>query len=491
MNPDSVALYREFIEHASEVFYAVNIGENPLKSEVRFVSHQAEALTGHPAKAFTSQPDLWASLIHPADMDAIALATKEIVESGQPRTREYRIRHHPSGLYRWVEDRVVPIVDANGRVEGYHGVARDITDRRSQQHLAQTLASLGRSMRESESREDMIYRLLDALLTMVEANGAAFATYDTAANDVHFELGCGVLEDWTARRVKAVDAVSADVIKQGEPWISNDVDEDPRLAASRRGLPAEAKAYASIPMRHADGRVIGALAVSRSTSFADRDVQALMAVGEMAAVVLQRQILHAQLLQNTAILEETLEQTIEGWARALDMRDRSTGGHTSRVTELTLRLAQRLDVALEQMPHIRRGAMLHDIGKMVIPDSILRKPGPLTDEERTVMRRHVEHAYDILWPIEFLRPALEIPAFHHERWDGGGYPRGLKGEEIPLPARIFAVADVYDAITSDRPYAAAESRDAALAFISAHSGSHFDGRVVEALLTLSAAPLTG
>jgi hypothetical protein len=345
-------------------------------------------------------------------------------------------------------------------------------------------------MRESGSREDMIYLLLDTVLTLVEANGAAFATYDVARDAVHFELGCGVLASWTAKDVKATDTLSAEVIMLGEPWISDDVDGDPRLAKCRRGLPAETKAYASIPMQHTDGRVMGALAVSRVTPFVDRDIQALRAVGEMAAVVIQRQLLHAQLVQTTAILEETLEQTIEGWARALDMRDRSTGGHTSRVTDLTLRLAQRLGVTSDQLPHIRRGAMLHDIGKMVIPDSILRKPGPLTDEERVVMRRHVEHAYDMLWPIEFLRPALVIPAFHHERWDGGGYPRGLKGEEIPLPARIFAVADVYDAITSDRPYASAESQDAALAFISANSGSQFDGRVVEALLRLTAAPST-
>jgi len=187
-------------------------------------------------------------------------------------------------------------------------------------------------------------------------------------------------------------------------------------------------------------------------------------------------------------LELTLayDATIEGWARALDLRDRETEDHTRRVTETTLRLARMLGVPAEEMVHVRRGAVLHDIGKMGVPDAILLKPGPLSEEEWAVMRRHPQLAYELLWPIPFLRPALDIPYAHHERWDGSGYPRGLKGEAIPLAARIFAVVDVFDALTSPRPYRPAWSREQALAYIREQAGRQFDPRVVEAFLSAQA-----
>jgi PAS domain S-box-containing protein len=190
-------------------------------------------------------------------------------------------------------------------------------------------------------------------------------------------------------------------------------------------------------------------------------------------------------LETAAILEDTLERTIEAWARTVELRDRITEGHTQRVTEMTVRIASRLDVPEEELMHIRRGSMLHDVGKLLVPDAILQKPGPLTAEERAVMKRHAEYAYEILGPIDALRPALDIPTYHHERWDGSGYPRGLAGSTIPLSARIFAVADAYDAITSERPYERAASASEALDYIAARSGTEFDPQVVEAMLALA------
>ena len=146
------------------------------------------------------------------------------------------------------------------------------------------------------------------------------------------------------------------------------------------------------------------------------------------------------------------DATIEGWSRALDLRDRETEGHTERVVDLTLRLARAMGMADTELVHIRRGALLHDIGKMGVPDSILLKPGALTDEEWVTMHRHPLLAYNLLNAISYLRPAIDIPYCHHEKWDGSGYPRGLRGEQIPLPARLFAIVDVWDALRSDRPY---------------------------------------
>jgi putative nucleotidyltransferase with HDIG domain len=176
------------------------------------------------------------------------------------------------------------------------------------------------------------------------------------------------------------------------------------------------------------------------------------------------------------------EATIEGWVRALDLRDRETEGHTRRVTELTLRLARAMGISDEQLVHIRRGALLHDIGKMGVPDAILFKPGKLTEEELKLMQRHPVLGYQLLSTIPFLQPALDIVYCHHERWDGSGYPRGLKGEEIPLSARIFAVVDVWDALVSERVFRRSSSKDEAIAYIKEIAGVKLDPQVVEAFL---------
>ncbi|MDP2662145.1 MAG: HD-GYP domain-containing protein, partial [Dehalococcoidia bacterium] len=168
--------------------------------------------------------------------------------------------------------------------------------------------------------------------------------------------------------------------------------------------------------------------------------------------------------------------------RALDLRDKETEGHSQRVTEMTVDLARAMGTPEAELAHVRRGALLHDIGKMGVPDSILFKPGSLTEDEWVQMRKHPTYAYDLLYPIAYLRQALDIPYCHHEKWDGTGYPRGLKGEQIPLAARIFAALDVWDALTSERPYRPAWEPERALELVRSTSGSHLDPKVVEAFL---------
>ena len=176
--------------------------------------------------------------------------------------------------------------------------------------------------------------------------------------------------------------------------------------------------------------------------------------------------------------EFAFDTLVTGWSAALDRRYLDTEGHTRRVTEKTIKLARKFGLSEDELVHIRRGALLHDIGKMNIPDHILLKPGPLNDEELSAMRQHPVYAYELLRRIEFLQPALDIPYCHHEKWDGTGYPRGLKGKEIPLVARIFALIDVWDALTSDRPYRAAWDKTAALEFIRQQAGAHFDPQLI-------------
>ncbi len=181
-------------------------------------------------------------------------------------------------------------------------------------------------------------------------------------------------------------------------------------------------------------------------------------------------------------LTDAYDATIVGWSRALDMRDQETQGHSERVTALTVRLARAMGLPEEEIEYVRWGALLHDIGKMGIPDAVLLKPGPLTNEEWALMRMHPIYSYELLKQIGFIQPSLAIPISHHERWDGQGYPAGLKGEQIPLSARIFAVVDVWDALTNDRPYRKAWPPERARDYVAQHAGIHFDPVVVKVFL---------
>ena len=194
--------------------------------------------------------------------------------------------------------------------------------------------------------------------------------------------------------------------------------------------------------------------------------------------------LEQRVRERTRQLAEAYDTTLEGWAKALELRDKETEGHSRRVTETTVAVARAMGISEDGLEHIRRGAILHDIGKMGVPDEILRKAGPLTGEEREIILKHPGTAYELLKQIPFLEKALDIPYCHHEKWDGSGYPRGLRGEGIPLAARIFAVVDVWDALTSTRPYRQAWGHERTAEYIKSESGKHFDPQVVEKFLEL-------
>ena len=293
-----------------------------------------------------------------------------------------------------------------------------------------------------------------------------------AAQQVHLRLGEGhagraVLE----RRMVTVTNLEAD---PGD--------------GSRSRLLADEKfsGYVAVPLM-AKGQVKGVLEIFLRTPLGQgQDWQELLtALAGQAAIAADNATLFDDLQRSNIDLALAYDTTLDGWSRALDLRDRETEGHTRRVAEMTLRLARALGVPDSELVHLRRGALLHDIGKMAIPDSVLLKPGPLTEEEWQIMRQHPLTAYELLSSIAFLRPALDIPYCHHERWDGTGYPRGLRGGQIPFAARIFAVADAYDAMRSDRPYRPAMSDEEARRRITEQPGKQFDPQVVEAFIRLS------
>ena len=236
-----------------------------------------------------------------------------------------------------------------------------------------------------------------------------------------------------------------------------------------------------------DGRLIGALGFVSLDSprlLAEDEMALLRGLADQAAIAIDNTILVKDLQRARNESEQSYDETLEGWVRGIDLRDKETEGHTQRVTELTVRLARSMGFSGAALEHVRRGALLHDIGKMGIPDAILHKPERLSDDEWAIMRRHPTYAYEWLRPIGFLAPALDIPYCHHERWNGTGYPQGLGGEQIPLVARLFAIVDVWDAMRSECSYHAACSAEDTRAYIINEAGTHFDPQVVEAFLHL-------
>jgi putative nucleotidyltransferase with HDIG domain len=245
--------------------------------------------------------------------------------------------------------------------------------------------------------------------------------------------------------------------------------------------------YFGVPLI-AKGQIKGVLETYHRTP-AEPDAEwrnFLETLAGQAAIAIDNSVLFEELQQTNMNLSLAYDATIEGWSKALDLRDQGTEGHTMRVADMTVKMADLMRIGSADLIHIRRGALLHDIGKMGIPDSVLSKTGTLSEEEWAIMRRHPEFAYEMLSPISYLRPAIDIPYGHHERWDGSGYPRHLSGEQIPLAARIFAVVDVYDSMISDRPYRKTSSKQAAVDYVRMNSGILFDPRVVEAFLKLVA-----
>lgn len=241
--------------------------------------------------------------------------------------------------------------------------------------------------------------------------------------------------------------------------------------------------YVGLPLL-AKGELLGVIEIFHSCPLepSGEIMEYLSILASQAALGIENtRVLRALQYSNTE-LAMAYDETIEGWSRALDLRDKETEGHSRRVTEMTVRLAREMGITESEIVHMRRGALLHDIGKMGVPDEILLKPGKLSDQEWVIMRRHPDFAHELLAPIGFLSPALDIPYAHHEKWDGTGYPRGLSGHRIPLPARIFAVVDVWDALKSDRPYRKGWTTNRITQHILESSGTHFDPKVVGVFL---------
>ncbi|MDY6826521.1 MAG: PAS domain S-box protein [Bacillota bacterium] len=338
-------------------------------------------------------------------------------------------------------------------------------------------------LRSAENIDALLPLLLDQTLALLGIDAGVIWLYSPISDKLRFTVARGWFEQLDKAYWNPEESIAGKVFSSGQPYVFSDLAGDPLILPEFRSKVPGGQSGVYVPIKKGDIPV-GGLVVSTADSrkLGPDELRLLYSLAEMAGIAIHRISLFEDLRKMNVELSLSYEATIEGWSRALELRDQITEGHSQRVAEITVELATRFGLASADLVHVRRGCLLHDIGKVAIPDSILNKPDKLSPEEWQLMIKHPQTAYDLLYPIEYLRPAIDIPYCHHEKWDGSGYPRGLKGKEIPLPARIFAVVDVYDALTSDRPYRKAWSKEKTLKLIKEDSGKHFDPAVVEVFL---------
>ncbi len=352
----------------------------------------------------------------------------------------------------------------------------DVTERQHHEREQRVMALVASRFRVARTRGQLISLLLDAVAELLESDRAVVALADECGSAGCVAAGAGA---WSGRRGEplSVDPAVAAV----ELGLGGMVDAlaSPWRVAATSGSPAGAGTALA-----AGERFEGAIWIGRTVDFTEADLRVLAVVAEIGAAALRRIGLFEELERSHRELAIAYDRILESWGRALELRDRDTEGHTRRVARLAMRLGRELGLDEIALADLRRGALLHDIGKIAIPDSILHKPGPLDTAERTLMELHPAYAREMLLPIPHLRHALDVPYSHHERWDGTGYPLGLRGTEIPLAARVFAVVDVWDALGSDRPYRRAWSRKRIVEYLEENAGRLFDPQVVQAFLQL-------
>ncbi|MCX6035343.1 MAG: GAF domain-containing protein, partial [Chloroflexi bacterium] len=355
-------------------------------------------------------------------------------------------------------------------------------------HRLQQLASLSEIDRTIASNFDLrvsLQMILQHVCEQLEVDAADVLVFNDRLQILEFAAGRGfhsaAIEGARLRLGEGQAgqaALERRIVKIPDVAASKTVFAQPELLKAEN-----VEAYFAVPLI-TKGKIKGVLEIYHRTPLEPKEewLDFLRTLAGQAAIAIDVVQLFDNLQRSTDELELAYDATIEGWSHALDLRDKETEGHTLRVADMTITLAGTFGLSEAELVQVRWGALLHDIGKMGVPDGILFKPGPLTDEEWVAMKKHPTFAYEMLSPIRYLRAAMDIPYCHHEKWDGMGYPRGLKGEQIPLAARIFSVVDVWDALTSERPYRKAWTHEKAKEYIYEQAGKQFDPKVVETFL---------
>jgi PAS domain S-box-containing protein/putative nucleotidyltransferase with HDIG domain len=455
-------------------------------------------------------------VVNPAFSEMLGYSEQEMVGMAvvnviAPEDRPAMIRHrglvqehefHSSEMFLIRKDgSIFPALVDTSLVKGEHGEGvfqvssvRDITERRSvEAHLRvqlDRLAALRKVDMTITSTLDLRVTfdvLLEQVVSTLGVDAAAILLYNPELQVLEYAGARGFTTNLIQQSsIPLGKGLAGKTAAQMKVLVVPSLEESEDHPLRQDMLAQEGFiAYLGMPLV-AKGEIKGVLEIfHRSRLPANPDWhQYLEALAIQAAIATDNMKLYEDLQRNTQELSLAYDATLAGWSRAMELRDQETDGHSQRVTELATQLARKLGVQNSDLMHLRRGTLLHDIGKMGVPDSILFKPGPLSSEEWDTMRMHPIYAFEMLAPISFLRPALDIPYSHHERWDGSGYPRGLKGTQIPLSARIFAVVDVWDALRSDRPYRPAWPVTRVRQYLRERAGKHFDPEVVAAFLEM-------
>ena len=455
-----------------------------------YVSPGCFQLTGvQPEELINNRTLAYANLIHPEDLRAIKEEIGSAIADKGRFDLVYRLQPVSGGV-KWVRtigrlfqlsDKVSPIME---------GFTIDISDqKKTQEHIHRQL-----------HRQDALRKIDEAIMTSLDLRATLEVVLTQVVSQLHVEAADVFLLNPISKvfefaaghgfrtaavqhtRVRLGESLAAEAVRTGQRLLLSGP-----LSLGERGadlipLAEEGYLFYLAEPLIVKGQMRGVLELyDRNIFMPDADWEEfLAALANQAAIAVDNAVLFDELQKANIELSLAYDSALEGWSKVLEQRDKDTDGHTQRVTELTLRLARTFKIDSRRLVHIRRGAILHDIGKMRISEHILLKSDPLTPDEWAVIRTHPLLTYELLSPIPYLRPALTIPYCHHERWDGSGYPRGLRGDQIPLEARIFSVADVWDSLTSDRPFRRAWPRKKALKYIREQSGRHFDPNVVEA-----------
>jgi PAS domain S-box-containing protein/putative nucleotidyltransferase with HDIG domain len=443
----------------------------------------------------------FARLTHPDDAPANVQHQWDLQEGLWDGYQVEKRLGRRDGRSVWTNLAMSLVRDSEGRPQFAIAVVEDITERRMAQERVVALNErlerrMGRiaalhqialAIMASPDMECILDLLLAQARAQLGADAAAVLLCDPHADTLAYAAGSGLRSPVTGRPPRPLAfGYAGQAARERRAVEVPDLAWMPEVFAHDPEMSAEGfTAYWAVPLI-AKGEVRGVLEIFGRSPLTPDDEwrECLDVLAGQAAIAIDSATMFRDLQRSHAELMGAYEATIEGWGRALDLRDQETEGHSRRVTDLAERLARRLGMDEAQLVHVRRGALLHDIGKMGVPDRILFKTDGLTPTEWRLMRRHPQDAYDMLSPIAFLRPALDIPYGHHEKWDGTGYPQGLAGEDIPLAARLFAIVDVWDALTSDRPYRAAWSEGRTLDHLRGRAGTHFDPALVAVFLEM-------
>jgi PAS domain S-box-containing protein len=456
----------------------------------------SEQLSGFAAGEVIGRP---ISDVIPADRQRDLDAVQRVL-SGSPGARYESEALRKDGARVPVSISVSPVRDESGEVIGASAIVRDISAERQREHerdlrlrRLSALRSVDLAISASLDLRIASAVILEQMTGTLGLDAAAILLFNPDSQGLRYGSGRGFAgTSILATDLRLGQSLAGDALLRRRTAVYPRLAEEQLAQDPRAALYADERvaAYVACPLI-AKGRPMGVLeGFHRSPLEVDGEWREFFeTLAGHAAIAIDNGALFEGLQRSNAQLRVAYDTTIEGWSRALDLRDQETEGHSRRVTDSTLRLARALGLRENELVHVRRGALLHDIGKLGIPDAILHKLGPLDEAEREILRRHPQLGRDLLAPIPHLRPALDIPWCHHEKWDGSGYPRGLRGEQIPLAARIFAVADAFDVLSSDRPYRAAWPLEKVRAHIAAESGRHFDPRVAEVFLAEGPAAL--